>query len=68
MSDNYDESKKKYEQSEKGKARKRKFMKQYRERPEVQEREKSRDRREYMREYMKKKRAEAKERRDSQGS
>ena len=67
MSSNYDETKKKYEQSEKGKSRKRKFMKEYRDRPEVKERESKRDRTEYYREYKRRKRAEAKAKRDSQG-
>ena len=62
MDGNLKKAQEKYEKTEKGKARRRK----YREKPEVRERERELDRerreykREYMREYMRLRRAELK--------
>ena len=69
MSETYDDAHRKYEQSEKGKERQRKYRrKKWTEEEEYRKKDKARDRREYYREYRRLKRSEAKAKRDSQWS
>ena len=64
----YKESQKKYEQSEKGRARKRAYMKRRRQNPKIRDQEATRDRREYQRKYYQQKKAESKAQQESYGS